>query len=216
MAASTAAQLTDYKRVVDAFHRFLATMEITHGQVEGTVRLPVPPNLADISKQLAGQIPSSHPATTNPDTANLEISVRKDHLHLAESVVVAWTRLVRAHLKSAPPEATTPKTSDPFPGPLVEIDSIKQRASDLHALLLQLGSNPDIRRLFAALELIGSPMAAAFAALETELRGAAAQANAHVMYASCALRTPGCCASLAGPPPLSCTGSRPPPPSPFP
>jgi len=68
----------------------------------------------------------------------------------------------------------------PYPGPLSECASIKQRANDLNSLLLQLSTRPAVAAVLAPLAAVQSPLITAFAVLESDLREAAERANTAV------------------------------------
>lgn len=105
----------------------------------------------------------------------------QEQLHGLESVVITWTKMIRAAMRSEGSANLNPASRAcdlvAFPGPLSECASLKQRANDLNSLIVQLSTQPTVTAIVTKLQDAHSPLVTAFAVLETELHEAAERAN---------------------------------------
>ncbi|KAL9650835.1 hypothetical protein ABK040_001885 [Willaertia magna] len=100
--------------VVSYFHKFMATIYVTLGQLEGRTLLPLPP------EDIMGKEQSD-----------------KDVVHALETAVVNWSNQIKEVLKKDPESLFTPTV---HPGPLDEIQFWEEKHSDLVSIIQQLNS----------------------------------------------------------------------------
>ena len=102
------------KDVVHNYHRFVANMTVTIGQINGRTLLPMPPIDASTGEALGKD---------------------KDKVHVLESAVVIWTRQIKNVLKL---DAEAALKSLKNPGPMVELEFWHTKAQSLNSIFEQL------------------------------------------------------------------------------
>lgn len=118
---SSSAEESDEKisrDVVTYFHKFLATVYVTSGQIEGKTLLPIPPD--DVVQETIDQ------------------EQDKDMIHGLETAVVNWANQIKDVLTKDPEILFTPNY---HPGPLDEIEFWNSKRADLDSISKQLASD---------------------------------------------------------------------------
>jgi hypothetical protein len=193
------------KKAMEAFYRLLAAIQLTDGYIHDTLVLPLPPNDALLPlDQVIGSYGSYEgPAATMPHTMSrgtlgktgagtlarqtsmATISRRdghivKDHVHLLESTVLQWTKIIRSILKL---DVTDVIRQYNRPSPLDEVAATRTHARHLQALSHQLSERPEILAIRNQLTLVESTYATALDTLEVELMEKADSAERNLRWA---------------------------------
>eukprot|EP00912_Choanoflagellata_sp_UC4_P001366 UC4_evm2s846 len=181
----------DPQKILGHFHRLLEGIQVTVGHLEGNAVLPLPPenHAASISAFAkppgsAGNVLISHSPTSqnshririksgkskNSRQGSGKGSKLKDLIHVYESAVVSWMKLIKNTLKM---EQRTHDNQDPsltyIPLVLKECEAYKIHMQRLNAISKQL-QKPGVRKVISMLESAHSTYVSSFKELEITLK----------------------------------------------
>ena len=140
------------KGLTDGLLKFVATVQVTAGQLKNQTLLPLP------------QVSEADLASPAPE---------QETVRLLENAVVTWTRQIR-HVLASDPDAPF-KVEGAHPGPLVELDYWADRAAQLGSICEQLAQQRPLA-VMATLERARSTYLPAFARLCSDVEAARTQA----------------------------------------
>ena len=145
------------REVIDSFHKLVAGVYVTIGQIQGKTLLPLPPvELSSVDRA----------------------SKDKERVHVLETAVVTWTRQIKNVLKLDPEQVLKSGT---HPGPLEEIEFWEKKATNLNSIQEQLQAEK-IRKVVRVLDLTKSTYFPAFNRLCKEVSQACVEANDNVKF----------------------------------
>lgn len=166
------------KKFLDTYQRMLASVEATDGYVRGQTLLPLPPDA--ILSCIGGGTRSARGTGMQRKASQKQLQGSRDRMHVLETSVVTWTRLIKAVLKTDTADVVDKLEQ---PGPLAEVAAQATHADNLASVLEQLQGS-SIRNILAELGLLGSTYATAFAAVEKEVAAAAERAESNKRFAN--------------------------------
>jgi len=169
------------KKMLESYQRFLAAVDATEGQVRGQTILPLPPDM--LLTSLRGSVGVARAGGTpqlQRKPSQKQFQGSRDRLHVLETSVIAWTKLIKTILKADVADILAQLAW--VGGPLAEVDVQATHADNLAAVLVQLQSS-SVRGILLELELMGSAYAPAFAAVEQEVAVAAQCAESNKVFA---------------------------------
>eukprot|EP00049_Salpingoeca_infusionum_P009582 m.161990 g.161990 ORF g.161990 m.161990 type:complete len:5864 (+) comp14370_c0_seq2:258-17849(+) len=197
--ASTPTSVTapsEAKKILESHLRLLSTIQVTDGYIKGYVVLPLPVVAANASEMLAKTLDLERPTSQGSRrdshsrrrskhalaTKQTVPQLQRDYVHLLETSVVTWTKLIRTLLK-------VDTTADPFKitklcGPRVEVQLARTQAANFDAVVSQL-QQPEVQRVLYDLQLAESTYIQPFMELTKEVQAAqvVAQQNLKMMNA---------------------------------
>ena len=166
------------KDVTETFNEFVANVQITQGNIQGTTCLPLPPTHSLLDSNENPEELMRRSMSINPDdNEDLEATdapkiTHKDRVHQLESCLITWTKQIKSVLNREPEQLL----SDPSnPGPLEELDFWDNKSANLNGIFNQLQSER-VRRLLRFLDQAKSTYNAPFAKLCKEVFQARAEA----------------------------------------
>ena len=195
------------RTMIDAYQKFLFQIEVTRGEIDGKVILPIPP-----ASLLHVSLPTTPPPTGIVNAPARQHSGRhqttKDQIHFLETTIVTWSRIIKAVLRADPDaqssvsaiqnqnsketdkkaKAAAKKLQEhnidanlqPF-YPLDEVQIRENRAVNLRIVVDQLKS-PTVQSILGQMESIKSSYVSSFRLLEKELLTSLKMAEIVVTY----------------------------------
>ena len=119
------------REVIDSFHKLVAGVYVTIGQIQGKTLLPLPPvELSSVDRA----------------------SKDKERVHVLETAVVTWTSQIKSVLKNDPEAAlAAAMAKGEYPGPKFGLEFWQHKEANLRLITQQLESE-QLRKVMPAVE----------------------------------------------------------------